>query len=221
MMRVMATRRRPADIGVERGRSLLGGLLREEATARRDRGLTLEDVGGGVGLSAAMASRIERFAVPDVGLVRLAAMLSVVGLELSARAFPGGSPLRDAGHAALLGRFRAVVHRRLHWAVEVPLPRPGDPRAWDALVRGDGWLYGVEAKTHPTDCQALLRRLEQKVRDGGTDGLILVLPSTRHARAFFGAARDLLDVAFPVPGRRALELLGAGVDPGGSAVVIV
>lgn len=217
----MATRRRPADIGIERGRAQLAGLLREEATARRDRGLTLEEVGVAVGLSAAMASRIERATVPDVGLVRLSAMLAVVGLELSARAFPGGSPLRDAGHAALLGRFRALVHRRLHWAVEVPLPRPGDPRAWDALIRGDGWLYGVEAETHPTDCQALIRRLELKIRDGGTDGLILVLPATRHAHAFVGAARDLLDAAFPVPGRRALELLAAGVDPGGNALVMV
>lgn len=147
----MALRRRPADIGIERGRAQLSGLLREEATARRDRGLSLEEVGGAVGLSASMASRIERMAVPDVGIVRLSAMLAVVGLELSARAFPGGSPLRDAGHAALLGRFRTRIHRGLHWAVEVPLPRPGDPRAWDALIRGDGWVYGVEAeRTRPT-----------------------------------------------------------------------
>lgn len=168
-----------------------------------------------------MASRIERMAVPDVGLVRRSAMLAVVGLEVSARAFPGGSPLRDAGHAALLGRFRPLVHRRLLWAVEVPLPRPGDPRARDALIRGDGWLHGVEAETHPTDCRALIRRLELKARDGGTDDLLLVLPATRHARAFVGAARDLLGAAFPVPGRRALELLAAGVDPGGNAVVVV
>jgi hypothetical protein len=148
-------------------------------------------------------------------------MLSVVGLELSARAFPGGSPMRDAGHAALLGRFRTVLHPSLGWGVEVPLPRPGDQRAWDGLVRGSDWRYGAEAETHPTDGQALARRLELKARDGGVDGVILILPASRHARDFLAAAGDLLAPVFPVPGRRAIELLRAGVDPGGNTIVIL
>jgi transcriptional regulator with XRE-family HTH domain len=217
----MPTRRRPADIGSDRGRALLNQLVREEATARRDRGLSLRDVGGAVGLSAAMASRIETGHVPDVGVIRLASMLSVVGLELSARAYPGGSPLRDAGHTELLRRFRACLHPALRFSVEVPLPNPGDLRAWDGLVRSAGWQHGVEAETHPTDGQALARRLQLKLRDGGVDGVILVLPTTRHVRHFLAAAGDLLAPTFPVPGHRALELLRAGVDPGGSAIVIV
>lgn len=60
-----------------------------------------------------------------------------------------------------------------------------------------------------------------KVRDGAVDGLILVLPPTRHGRAFLAAAGDLLTPLFPVSGGRALELLAAGVDPGGSAIVVV
>ena len=200
---------------------MVGDLVREETTARRDRGLSLVDVGRAVGFSAAMGSRIERGLVPDVGLIRLSAMLSVVGLDLSARAYPGGSPLRDAGHAALLGRFRACLHSSLRWSVEVPLPRPGDQRAWDGFVRAADWRYGVEAETHPTDGQALARRLELKVRDGDVDGVILILPATRHARLFLAATIDLLSPVFPVPGRRALELLRAGVDPGGNAIVII
>jgi transcriptional regulator with XRE-family HTH domain len=196
-------------------------LVREETTARRDRGLSLVDVGRAVGFSAATGSRIERGLVPDVGLIRLSAMLSVVGLDLSARAYPGGSPLRDAGHAALLGRFRACLHPSLRWGVEVPLPRPGDQRAWDGFVRAADWRYGAEAETHPTDGQALARRLELKVRDGDVDSVILILPATRHARLFLAAAGDLLAPVFPVPGRRAMELLRAGVDPGGNAIVII
>jgi hypothetical protein len=217
----MTTRRRPADVGIERGRRVVADLVREETTARRDRGLSLVDVGRAVGFSAAMGSRIERGLVPDVGLIRLSAMLSVVGLDLSARAYPGGSPLRDAGHAALLGRFRACLHPSLRWSVEVPLPRPGDHRAWDGFVRATDWRYGAEAETHPTDGQALARRLELKVRDGDVDGVILILPATRHARLFLAAAGDLLAPVFPVPGRRAMELLRAGVDPGGNAIVII
>jgi hypothetical protein len=168
-----------------------------------------------------MASRIESGKVPDVGVVRLGSMLSVVGLELSMRAFPGGSPLRDAGHAALLMKVRASLHPDLGWSIEVPLPHPGDRRAWDALIRGRDWRYGVEAETHPTDGQALARRLELKSRDGDVDGVILVLPATRHTRAFLHAAGDLLAPVFPVPGRRCLELLRAGVDPGGGAIVVL
>jgi hypothetical protein len=217
----MASRRRPADIGIERGRRLLADVLREETLARRDRGLSLTDVGGAIGFSAAVGSRIERGLVPDVGLVRLSAMLSVVGLDLAARAYPGGSPMRDAGHAALLARFRACLHPSLRWGIEVPLPQPGDQRAWDGLIRGPDWAYGAEAETHPTDGQALARRLELKIRDGRVDGLVLILPTTRHARLFLAAAEESLSPAFPVPGRRAIELLRAGVDPGGNAIVIV
>jgi transcriptional regulator with XRE-family HTH domain len=217
----MAIRRKPADIGIERGRLLLTNLTREETLARRDRGLSLAAVSGAVGLSPSMGSRIERARVPDVGIVRLSAMLAVVGLELSARAFPGGAPLRDIGHASLLGRFRACLHPSLRWGIEVPVPRPGDQRAWDAVVRGDGWTYGVEAEMHPTDAQGLARRIELKVRDSGIDGVLLVIPPTRHGRAFVAAAGDILGVAFPVPGRRTVELLRAGVDPGGNAIVII
>ncbi len=217
----MATRRRPADIGIERGRFLLGGLTREETLARRDRGLTIADVTRAIGLSPSMGSRIERGRVPDVGIVRLSAMLAVVGLELSARAFPGGSPMRDAAHASLLTRFRASLHPGIRWSLEVPLPGRGDQRAWDGLIRGDGWMYGIEAETHPTDAQALLRRVELKVRDSGIDGAFLVVPPTRHVRAFLAAAGDVLEPAFPVPGRRAVELLRAGVNPAGGAVVVI
>jgi hypothetical protein len=217
----MTTRRRPVDIGIERGRRLLAEILREESLARRDRGLSLTSTSRAVGFSTSIGSRIERGLAPDVGLVRLSAMLSVVGLELSARAYPGGSPIRDAGHAALLGRFRACLHSSLRWSIEVPLPRLGDQRAWDGLVRGVDWAYGAEAETHPTDGQALARRLELKKRDGAVDGVILILPATRHARLFLAAAGELLAPAFPVPGRRAIELLRAGVDPGGNSIVIV
>lgn len=145
----------------------------------------------------------------------------MVGLDLSVRTFPGGNPVRDPAHAALLRAFRTQLHPTLAWGTEVPLPRIGDQRAWDGFIRGRGWRYGVEAETHPTDAQALGRRLQLKHRDGDVDGIILVLPATRYVRGFLAMAGDLLAPAFPVPGRRALELLSVGVDPGGSAIVVL
>jgi len=217
----MATKQRPAAIGAARGRRILGDLVAEARTARLDRGLSLSDVGRAVGISQPSMTRFEHRLIEDVGIIRMAQILSVVGLELSVRAYPGGQPLRDAGHVRLLSRFRAHLHPSLAWATEVPLPAPGDLRAWDGMVRGPTWRYGTEAETHPTDAQALARRTELKQRDGQVDGVLLVLPDTRHVRLFLAAAKDVLLPAFPVPGRRSLELLGAGIDPGGNSVIVL
>jgi hypothetical protein len=53
------------------------------------------------------------------------------------------------------------------------------------------------------------------------DGVILVLPNTRRTRIFLQEAGVLLAGSHPVDGARALELLGAGVSPGGSAIVVI
>lgn len=172
-------------------------------------------------LSVSELSRIERALVPGVGVVTAARLCAVVGLDLSVRAYPGGTPIRDARHAALLSWFRARLHPSLRWSTEAPLPNPGDQRAWDATVRGEGWRYGTEAELNPIDGQALIRRLTLKQRDGRVDGVILLLPDTRQARLFRREFADLLASDFPVSARTALECLGVGADPGGSAIVII
>jgi hypothetical protein len=58
-------------------------------------------------------------------------------------------------------------------------------------------------------------------RDGQVDGVLLVLPDTRHVRLFLAAAADVLMPTSPIPGRRALELLAAGIDPGGNSVIVL
>ncbi len=170
-------------------------------------------MGAAARLSPSELSRIERALVPGVGLLTLSEVCAVVGLDLAARAYPGGRSVRDARHAALLGRLMARLHPSLRWSTEVPLPITGDQRAWDALIRGDGWRYGVEAELNPMDGQALLRRLALKQRDGMVDGVILLLPETRQTRAFRREFADLLTSDFPIPGRLAFERLAAGGSP--------
>ncbi len=104
---------------------------------------------------------------------------------------------------------------------EVPLPSPGDRRAWDAVVAGPGWLLPIEAETRPGDLQALERRLTLKLRDSGFDRVLLVLGQSRHNGDFVRAHAGALHERFPVSGERAIELLRAGVDPGASAVVLL
>jgi hypothetical protein len=51
--------------------------------------------------------------------------------------------------------------------------------------------------------------------------VILVLPNTRRTRIFLQEAGVLLASGHPVNRVRALELLGGGVSPGGSAIVVI
>src|SRR4051794_18711660 len=111
-----------------------------------------------VDCSQAEVSRIERLEVLDrLSLVDIATMASVLGLELGANLYRAREPIRDKGHQALIGRFRAVLNSAWRVAAEVPLPNPGDRRAWDLLLRIPGQLVGVEAETRLRDIQAFVR----------------------------------------------------------------
>lgn len=204
-----------------RGVELTALLQRELRDARHDRGLSQASVATALGVDRSWVSRVERGRVDDVGIIAATELLAAVGLELSVRAYPSGGPLRDAAHSALLEHLRARIHRSLSWATEVPLPMVGDMRAWDALIRGRDWRCGVEAETRPRDLQALERRLALKLRDGGVDMLVLLLLDSRHNRALVRENADALHERFPVPGLRAIELLGAGVSPGGSSLILL
>ena len=89
------------------------------------------------------------------------------------------------------------------------------------MVIGEGWRFGVEAESAPRDAQALVRRLALKARDGGVEGVILVLPRTRRTRVFLREAGGTLAPSFAGPNARTLELLRAGVRPPGGAIVCV
>lgn len=217
----MATKARQVDIGTARGAELIARAGRELRQARADRGLSLAATGRPSALSVSLVSRIERGLVQRVSLYDLARLYAIVGIELSVRSYPSGQPIRDAAHVALLEDFRNGLHRSIRWSIEVPLPIPGDRRAWDALIRGDPWQYGLEAETAPRDSQSLVRRVQLKERDGRVDGVILLLRATLQSRRFVRQAGDLLRSAFPVDGSRAIELLRAGVDPGGNAVIVL
>ncbi|HUQ44890.1 MAG TPA: hypothetical protein VM451_10860, partial [Candidatus Limnocylindria bacterium] len=125
---------------------------------------------------------------PKASVVLLATLAAIVGLDLAARTFPGGQPLRDRAQLALLARLRARIGTATSWHTEVPVvggapAGRSDLRAWDAVVSGRGWRAGIEAETNVRDVQALLRRLELKRRDGDIiGGLVLALSDTRHHR---------------------------------------
>ena len=194
---------------------------REIRQARVEHDLSQAAAANAAGLATSSWSRLERGAAPNVSLVDLACAAAAVGLMLHVRLYPAGEPIRDKAHLALLERLRARLPASAGWRTEVPFPNPGDPRAWDALIRLPGVLVGLEAETRGRDSQALQRKLSLKRRDGGVDHVILLLADTRHNRVFLRQAGEGLRLDFPVPGRIAMERLMASEDPGGNAIILI
>jgi transcriptional regulator with XRE-family HTH domain len=217
----MTSKERPVDRGARIGRRILVTSGTDIRNARIAAGLSLEDVGHAVKLSYSQVGRIERATHPSVSVRQLAQIGSVVGLDLGVRFYPGGSPLRDTAHLALIERFRACLFATLTFRAEFPLPDPGDQRAWDGMVFGAGEPIAVEAETRLADVQALERRVALKARDGGVSRVILVISATRGNRLAVREAAASFETAFPVPGRLAMNSLAAGRDPGGSALVLI
>jgi hypothetical protein len=135
--------------------------------------------------------------------------------------YPAGTTLRDAGQIRLLGRLHDRLHATWRWGTEVPLPRPGDLRAWDGFLWRPGLRIGVEAESRLRDAQATARRLAVKQRDGGVDHVILLLAETRANSAALQAGREALRPSLPLDTRRILRALARGEDPGASGIVVL
>ena len=226
MISIMSVRQSPLDRGTARGRALVAELARAAEEARLERGLSYADLGRAVHLDRAQIARLCRGSSPNVSLVRLAQLMSVLGMELSSRAYPAGPGVRDRAQLALLDRFRRRLPPDLRWRTEVPvLELPSatgfDRRAWDAAIDGDGWTLRVEAETHVHDVQALERRIALKQRDGAMDVVVLLLSDTRHHRRLLAIDSLGLRGAFPGSARQALHALTRGRHPGESAIVLL
>jgi transcriptional regulator with XRE-family HTH domain len=201
-------------------REALAIIGREIRIARLTNDLSQHAASRAIGPSKSSWSRIERGEALHVPLVDLARALAVVGLDFHVRSYPGGPPVRDAAHLQLLERLRTRLGPGVRWRTEVPLPAAGDRRAWDALILAREISVGVEAETRAGDAQGLQRRVALKRRDGGVDH-VLLLADTRHHRIFLKACGEGFLADFPIAGRVALSRLAEGVDPGGSAIVLL
>lgn len=185
-------------------------------------GLSQSAVGSAAGISRSQVSRIERGAVPRLSIDLAARLSSVLGLELSARVYPGGLPIRDAAHRALIERLRSRVSPTIAWRFEVPLPPPGDQRAWDTVLLVGTEQIAVEAETRPRDMQSLQRRISLKRRDDPSiASVILLLANTRHNRGLVREHGPALMADFPVPAAETLAALGQGRSPRGCGVILL
>ena len=188
--------------------------------ARRAAGLSQAAAARRARLSQATVSRIER-GMTAATVDDLAALAGVVGLDLAVRLHPGGSPIRDAAHVRVMGRLKALLPTVFRYAVEVPIPIPGDQRAIDAVVVEPPLQVGFELESRLLDMQALVRRANLKQRDARLARMVLVVPDTPANRAAALAGRETLGEAFPMSHGAVLTALRAGEPPVANGILWV
>lgn len=218
MIDPMVTRERRAERGRQRGMRLRADTGRAYRLARRSAGLSQAAVGRLAGTSQASVSRIER-GMGAGDLVLLAMIGSVVGLDLVVNAYPGGAPVRDAGHTKLTRRLQLLLPRDFAWQTERFMPIAGDQRSIDAVIIGPPLDTGFELELRLTDAQALVRRTRLKQRDANLACMILVFADTAANRRAVAAAEATLRPAFPLDARHVLAALRAGRMPEANGIL--
>jgi transcriptional regulator with XRE-family HTH domain len=181
----MGSAERTYDRGSRQGQRLVRSIGEEFRTARVALGLSQRHVARAAHVSRSQYGRIEVGAVRHLSILTAARISAVLGLDLSARTYPSGRPIRDAAHAKRLGRLLDHVGPPLRSVTDVPLRRTTDypdQRAWDAVLTGDGRRTAVELETRLHDIQALTRRIHLKQRDDTPDRLLVVVANTRANR---------------------------------------
>ena len=218
----MPTCERRVDRGRARATSIVSRLVRELVDARRSLGMSQAELGRLVGWSQPDVSRFEHLQrLSTITFLDVGAVAAVLGKELGANLYLAGEPIRDSGHQALIGRFRSLVSEGWRVAAEVPLPLPGDRRAWDLLLRIPGQLVGIEAETRIRDIQELVRRIRERELEGGADIIVVVLAESAINRRLLPQLLESLGPMYGTSQRRLLKALRAGQPLPGSGVVLV
>lgn len=218
----MATSQRARDLAARRTGTIIRSLGDEIREGRLSRGLSQRQVATVASIPQSRVSEIERGSLSTVPLRDLCYLLAAVGMELSARAYPAGPPIRDAAHRTLLDRLRDRAGPGVRWRYEVPLPIVGDQRAWDAVMEVAGLRVAVEAETRVRDVQALQRRISLKLRDDSSiAGVVLLLNDTRSNRDTVRSQGRVLTEQFPLSQRTLLATLKEGRAPEASGLVLL
>jgi transcriptional regulator with XRE-family HTH domain len=217
----MPARRIYLEESARRLRRQLAEVLHDMRAAREAAGLSQASVARAIRVSHQLISMWERgVALPDP--IQLARLGAAVGLDVSVRAYPGGSPLRDAAQLKLLRLAREVIGSAWRWRTEVPVSSdPMDRRAFDAVISRGPVRIGLEAISRLSDVQGQVRAITLKQEAARFARVVMVLASTRHNRAALRQAEPTLRPAFPLGQRAILAALRAGEEPSANGVLLV
>jgi transcriptional regulator with XRE-family HTH domain len=215
-MTIVVTTERAYDRGSRRGARLLRAVGEEFREKRLVVGISQQIVAHGAAISQSWYSEVEAGTADGLTIVDSARIASVLGLDLSVRVYPGGSPLRDAAHSERLMRFLKHARTPLAYRFEVPLPalpdRP-EQRAWDAVISGAGKRTAVELEMRLRDGQALERRMNLKRRDDPTEAFVLLVADTRTNRRVLAEHADLFGDLLRLRPSRVHAALTSGQHP--------
>jgi transcriptional regulator with XRE-family HTH domain len=221
MIKAMATRESSAQRGRRRGTAVQGRLLAELRQARVSADVSQREIAARLGWSQAEYWRMESGTTANIGLVDLAAVASLLGLEISAGLHPVGDAILDRGHQAVIARFQNLLGPSWRTFAEAPLPGIGDMRAWDLLLRIESQIVGVEAETRIRDVQMIVRKVRLRERDGGVDEILLVLGATRTNRRLVAELKGALGQRYNTPPQSILTSLREGIVVPGSGVLLI
>ena len=212
MLGCMATTDRPQHRG-PREAARIGRRIGDELRhARLTAGLSQRELGAAAGLSQPHISRIERFERQPAWLEELATQCAALGLRVSIKLYPDGSPVRDAGQLRLLARLRAELSVAWRWRSEALIGGLGDLRAWDVRLDGPGSV-GIDAETRLHDVQAVQRRVAAKARDSNVQRVVVLVARTRPNESVLREHAEALASTFPAGTREVMAALRAGRLP--------
>jgi transcriptional regulator with XRE-family HTH domain len=216
----MGTRESARDRGQRQARALVYSIGQELRQARIAAGLSQAHVARAAGLWQSRISKTERAEPPFARVDELALHCAALGYRLASKAYPEGSPVRDAPQLDLISGLRAIVSNVFRWRTEVGLDIPGDRRAWDVWLDGPG-VVAIDAETRIGDMQSLQRKLELKLRDSGSPRLVLVVSDTQHNRRVIREHRAALASTLPLDTREVLAALRQGEVPRANGIAFV
>jgi transcriptional regulator with XRE-family HTH domain len=211
---------RARDRGRRTARHLISELANELREARLAAGLSQRSVAQAAGLTQSRISQTELARRPGLRFDEACRHAAVLGLRLSTKTYPEGTPVRDGPQLRLLERLHVQIHGALGWRTEVLVGGFGDQRAWDAVIDGQGSV-GVDAETRLRDIQATQRRCEAKWRDSGVDRIVLLVAATTHNRTVLRAHRMALWSTFPADTAEVMRALRKGELPPRNGIVIL
>ena len=103
----------------------------------------------------------------------------------------------------------------------MPLPIPGDLRAWDAVIGPARAPTAVEAETRLADLQAMKRRISRKQRDGAMPRVVILLSDSEANRHALAVGRESLRHDYPLDTREVMAALAEGRQPAANGIVIL
>jgi transcriptional regulator with XRE-family HTH domain len=204
------------DRGTRRADRQLVALGEEFRHARTRLALSQREVAEAVRIDRADYSRIEGGKLKYLSMPVACRLGAALGLDVSLKAFPGGSSIRDSGQAARLRTLLVNVAEPLRYRLEVALPAKDDrpeQRAWDVMLSGLNERTAIEFEARLYDIQAQLRRIALKRRDDPVDRFLLVIANTRTNRRVVAEHADLLTGLPHLRTDTVLKLLCAGQHP--------